>query len=311
MSIDRYIAAISTLLAAVAVVVAIYPAELNKALGQTYPMAPAGYTIAVVILGLVSLQLLIFVYFSAISRRDAHMTHALSLQVDEFEKELKQLRDDTLIDQITGIPNQSKLREDVVKIANKITEKDQYQAIMLDLDRFGAINNRFGYRKGDFVVKAVAQGIYSSMRRDEEAYKRPFAGRVAPDDLWRRIYRKYSGGDEFIFLIRGPEHEALGFLTRLQRRFDNEFRKQIEEILGEPWKLSFHAGVCRLNPGDKFNTMLGRVEENLRLARQDGSESRVFWQSGKTSADFPNDALAARAYADAQKQFALGGIRFA
>jgi GGDEF domain-containing protein len=305
MSIDRYIATISTLLAAVAVVVAIYPAELNKALGQTYPMAPAGYTIAVVLLVFVSLQLLTFGYFMAISRRDAHRTHALSLQVDAFDKELKKFRDDTLIDQVTGIPNQSKLREDVVKIANKITEKDQYQVIMLDLDRFGTINNRFGYRKGDFVVKAIAQGIYGKMRRDEEAYKRPFAGSVAPDNLWRRIYRKYSGGDEFIFLIRGPEHEALGFLVRLQRRFDSEFRKQIEEILSEPWKLSFHAGVCRLNPGDKFNTMLGRVEECLRLARQDGSESRVFWQSGKTSVDFPNDAVAARAYADAEEQFAL------
>ena len=227
MNIDRYIATISTLLAAVAVVVAIYPAELNKALGQTYPMAPAGYTIAVALLVLVSLQLLTFVYFAAISRRDAHRTHALSLQVDALEKELKQFRDDTLVDLVTGIPNQSKLREDVVKIATKITEKDQYQVIMLDLDGFGKINNRFGYRKGDFVVKAVAQGIYSSMRRDEEAYKRPFAGNVAPDDLWRRIYRKYSGGDEFIFVIRGSEDEALGFLLRLQRRFDSEFSKQI------------------------------------------------------------------------------------
>ena len=106
-------------------------------------------------------------------------------------------------------------------------------------------------------------------------------------------------------MIRGTEDEALGFLLRVQRRFDNEFSKQVDKILGEPWKLSFHAGLCRLNPGDKFETMLGPVEECLRLARQDGSESRVFWASGKTSADFPNAAFAARAYADAQKQFAL------
>jgi len=143
------------------------------------------------------------------------------------------------------------------------------------------------------------------MRRDEEAYKRPFAGAVAPDDLWRRIYRKYSGGDEFIFLIRGGEDEALGFLVRVQRRFDSEFGEQVQAVLGEPWTLSFHAGLCRLHPGDNFGTMLGRVEECLRLARQDGSESRVFWASGKTSADFPDGGFAARTYADAQRQFAL------
>ena len=145
---------------------------------------------------------------------------------------------------------------------------------MLDLDGFGKINDKFGYRKGDFVIKALAQKIYNSMRRDEEAYKRPYAGNAAPDDLWRRIYRKYSGGDEFIFLIRGAEDEALGFLLRLQRRFDSEFGKEVATILGEPWKLSFHAGVCRLNPGtslrlcwDEWRTACGsRARTAVRLA---------------------------------------------
>lgn len=305
MNIDRLIAAISTLLAAAAIVAAIYTAELNKALGQTYAFAIAGYTIVVWASVLIILQALMFLYFSSLARRDSHKTHVLTLQVDALEKELKRYRDETLLDVVTGIPNQLKLHEDIVEIVNKISEKDQYQVIMLDLDGFGKINTRFGYRKGDLVIKAIAQGIYNSMRRDEEAYKRPFAGSVAPDDLWRRIYRKYSGGDEFIFLIRGTEDEALGFLLRVQRRFDTELGKQVEAILGDPWTLSFHAGLCRLNPGDKFETMLGRVEECLRLARQKGSESRVFWPSGKTSDAFPAGSFAARTYADAQKQFAL------
>jgi diguanylate cyclase (GGDEF)-like protein len=305
MNFDRFIAIFAILLTAVTIIVGIYPAELNKALGHAYPITVTGYNIVIISIIVIVLQLLILLSFALILRREAHKAHVLSLQVDAFENELRRFRDNTLVDVVTGIPNQSKLQEDVVRIASKITDKDQYQVIMLDFDRFGEINNKFGYRKGDLVIKAIAQGIYNSMRRDEEAYKRPFAGSVAADDLWRRIYRKYSGGDEFIFLIRGTEDEALGFLLRVQRRFDSEFGKQVQAILGEPWKLSFHAGLCRLNPGDKFETMLGRVEECLRLARQKGSEARVFWASGKTNADFPDNSFAARTYTDAQKLFAL------
>lgn len=304
MPIDRSIAAISTLLAAVAIVVAIYPNELNQALRDVYHFSISGFVIAVICLVFVILQSTLIVYFVFVAQRDASKTHVLSLQVAALESELKKYRDDTLVDIVTGIPNQLKLSEDVVQVGARITEKDQYQVIMIDLDRFGEINTRFGYRKGDLVIKAVAQGIYTSMRRDEEAYKRPFAGAIAPDDLWRRIYRKYSGGDEFIFLLRGAEDEALGFLLRLQRRFDGELGKQVQAVLGEAWKLSFHAGLCRLYSRDSFETMLGRVEECLRLARQDGSESRVFWASGKTSGDFPDGSFAARTYADAQKEFA-------
>jgi diguanylate cyclase (GGDEF)-like protein len=305
MNIDRLIATISVLLAAAAVAAAIYPAEMNKALGQSYSVTLAGLTI---VMGLVILAFAVLVIvLLAIGRlsHERNKVHKLALQVDALENELKRYREQTLVDVVTGIPNQEKLQEDVLEIAGRITAADQYQVIMLDLDRFGKINAKFGYRKGDLIIKYIAQSIYSTMRRNEEAYKRPFAGAVAADDLWRRIYRKYSGGDEFIFLIGGVENEALGFLLRLKRRFDDEFIKRVQAIVGEPWTLNFHAGVCRLNPGDKFETMLGRVEDCLRLARQEGSECRVFWASGKTSADFKPDSFAARIYADAERQFAL------
>ena len=225
MSVDRLIAAISALCAVIAIVVAIYPAELNQALQNTYPLEVPGYAAAVT--ELVTLSILLMLFFSARTiiqrerevhnsslREEREKLRNSSLLVDALDVELQYYRKEMHVDVVTGIPNQLKLQEDVAAIVNQITATSQYHAIMIDLDRFGQVNDRFGYHKGDLIIKYIAQTIFNTMRRNEEAYKRPFAGDVAPDDLWRRIYRKYSGGDEFVFIVAGGEDgEALGFLS--------------------------------------------------------------------------------------------------
>ncbi len=293
-NIDRLIAVLSVLSAVVAIIVAIYPAELHGALQETYGLSVPGYTIAVAGLVALAILLTLFLSFRSIMRREREKMHNSSLLVDALNGELRQYREKMHVDVVTGIPNQLKLQEDVADIVKRITATNQYQAIMLDLDGFGQINDRFGYHKGDLVIRYIAQSIYNTMRRNEEAYKRPFAGDVTNDDIWRRIYRKYSGGDEFVFIVAGGEDEALGFLLRMKRRFEQDLSNHVGTILGEPWHLVFHAGVCHFNPGDTFETLLSRVEECLRLARQKGSLSRVFWMSRKTSADCPPGSIAER-----------------
>lgn len=230
---------------------------------------------------------------------------ALQAALEAVQAELKSSVGALQRDVVTGIPNQVKLEADLAEIAASIHRPDVSQLVMIDLDGFGAVNDRFGYQKGDELIRAIAQAIHGSMRRDEEAYKRPFAGSTSVDDLWRRIYRKYSGGDEFVFLLSGAEPEALGFLMRLQRRFEAEFTPKAAEILGAPWPVSFHAGVCPLYPGDSFDAAIQRVEECLRLARQSGSASRVYWMSHTRAADLPESNPAASAYAAAEKAFAI------
>jgi diguanylate cyclase (GGDEF)-like protein len=302
-NVERMIAVVSALCAVVAIVASIYTPELHGALQKTYVLSVRGYTVAAV--GLVALGILLslFVWSRSTVRQEREKVRNSSLMVDALNGELRHYREKVHVDVVTGIPNQLKLQEDVVDIVKQITAATQYQAIMLDLDGFGQINDRFGYHKGDLVIRYIAQSIYNTMRRNEEAYKRPFAGDVANDDLWRRIYRKYSGGDEFVFIVVGGEDEALGFLLRMKRRFEQELSKHVGAILGEPWSLVFHAGVCHLNHNDTFETLVSRVEECLRLARQKGSVSRVFWMSRKSSADCPPGSILERTYRDAEQQF--------
>lgn len=222
---------------------------------------------------------------------------------------LDQLRNNELmqqIDVVTRIPNQTKLKADLKIISARMRSGDEYQMIMLDLDSFGKINKRFGYQKGDDVIEYIAQSIYQSMRRNEVVYKRPIAGGIASDDLPRGIYRKYSGGDEFIFVLYGNEAEALGFLLRQTNDFEGKFQRHIEQIIPkETWHLKFRAGICPIYHNDTFEEVIHRVEDCLRKADLEGSKSRVYWHSRRVHSDFPENARDRGVYLSAEKRFAL------
>lgn len=237
-------------------------------------------------------------YVSYSGRRSrSHLETALDLA----QRQLRQSDFLRFFDEVTGIPNQRKLRNDFDEL---IKQSHQPVMIMLDLDGFGSINNRFGYEKGDAVIRYIANDTSQTMRRNEDIYKMPSEQKAGL--LRRVIYRKYSGGDEFVIVLNGGERAALGFLGRLKDRFDYEISQYIcNEILKHPWPVKFHAGVSTVEIGDSLSTAIERVETCLRMAKQEGSTSRVIWLSRKTAADFAPKSPDANTYAEAETAFAL------
>lgn len=176
-------------------------------------------------------------------------------------------------DVVTRIPNQRQWRKDLQSIQLELERGWPFQVILIDLDNFKAINDRFGFEKGDDVISLFAQTLCNSMRRDEKIYKRPFdelsgdedeglSGAGDPEELkrlkelWRRIYRKYSGGDEFLFLTKGTEEEALGFLRRIHINTVTKVSKEVEKLLGARATIDFHGAICPIYPNDDASTAL-------------------------------------------------------
>jgi diguanylate cyclase (GGDEF)-like protein len=77
----------------------------------------------------------------------------------------------------------------------------------VDLDRFKVINDTLGHKAGDFVLNTMAERLRAVLRET---------------DTIARI-----GGDEFVLILRGPEHADLS-ATTLQR---------IMDVIGEPMTL--------------------------------------------------------------------------
>src|SRR5690242_13026300 len=168
-------------------------------------------------------------------------------EVDALDLQLRDRERLRLIDITTGIPNQLKWDKDIETLSKLKEAPPQSQMIIIDLDNFREINQRYSYEKGDAVIRCFARSVFNTMRRDEEIYKNLMRDQndepVPLEERWQRIYRKYTGGDEFIFIIAGTQAEAVGFLVRIARDLLPKINREISEIVNHPLQLAFHAGM--------------------------------------------------------------------
>jgi GGDEF domain-containing protein len=243
--------------------------------------------------------------------------HVKSQEVDTL---LQQIRDKDrlrLLDIVTGIPNQLKWEKDVKDLSKSDDPDPHYQMVMIDLDNFREINKVYGYEKGDQVIKEFARTIFNSMRRDEHIYKnlaREEDGRdltAKSPTAKEQIYRKYTGGDEFILMINGDQAEALGLLTRLLRDLMPKINDRVSKfILNSELTLSFHAGMCEWVLGDEPQDVLMRLEGTLRKAINSPA-SRLYYYPEITGDEFERQVLQSTGkpprwnpYRDAERIFA-------
>ena len=96
---------------------------------------------------------------------------------DLIEARLNQL------DSLTGVLNKEAIRHSITRVFE--TTKEGHALILMDLDNFKEVNDRYGHMEGDDVIRGVAKTIRNHVR---------------PEDLVGRF-----GGDEFVALIRNVD----------------------------------------------------------------------------------------------------------
>lgn len=71
------------------------------------------------------------------------------------------------IDSLTGLPNRRYLDELISIVPQRRREGDTLGALMIDIDRFKRLNDRYGHATGDAVLRAVASAIYVTTRAED------------------------------------------------------------------------------------------------------------------------------------------------
>ena len=87
-------------------------------------------------------------------------------------------------DALTGLPNRRYFDEFCGLMARRRRSGDAVGVLMIDIDRFKALNDRHGHATGDEVLRAVGGAIVSAVREDD-------------------VPARY-GGEEFVVLLRNP-----------------------------------------------------------------------------------------------------------
>lgn len=156
-------------------------------------------------------------------------------------------------DGLTGVLTRSALMRRAQAVADGARRHGAPAAfVMLDLDHFKSINDRFGHATGDRVLTSFALMLVRRLRSGDEV------GRL--------------GGEEFGIVIGDAD---AGDVQRLVSRLLDEFAAVDHSSAdGTPLYATFSAGVAMFEQGDDLETWVRRADDALYVAKR-GGRARV------------------------------------
>jgi diguanylate cyclase (GGDEF)-like protein/PAS domain S-box-containing protein len=129
---------------------------------------------------------------------------SISRDVTEHKQFEKRLAEMATHDPLTGLPNRLLLSDRfTIALALSRRTRNRLALLMLDLDRFKAVNDSMGHDVGDQLLKAVAKRLLGTMRKS---------------DTVARI-----GGDEFVLVL--PQIPEANEAAKLAQRVLGAFRE--------------------------------------------------------------------------------------
>jgi len=262
---------------------------------------------------IILLMLLIAIIIYAIF---SHQLFAEEIKVQELELKIKNLKDllreseeRKNTDVITGVPNEEKLKIDLDSYFKRPSRPDEAQLVMIDLVDFKKTNEKYGFLFGDEVLRYVAQRIYCEMRRSESMYR--YFHDQSKDPLWTRFYRKYPGGDEFLFLLEGDMCDAMGFIVRLNNSIFKDLSNNSEKTLGVNVAFKFHCAIVTVQPSDDYKTATRKVSSIFKRLNTDDKPSLAWYPENYFDFNVKKEKIeiSKRWLEEAKKIFSISNIK--
>jgi len=142
------------------------------------------------------------------------------------------------------------LLEQQIKTANR--KKISILLLYLDIDGFKEINDTFGHKEGDMILKDVGQLFKSTLREV---------------DIICRM-----GGDEFLLIF--PE-SSLNEIPLIRERLSKNLEK-LNQKLGKPYKIDFSVGFSNYDPSNPLS-----IDELIIIADENMYEEKKSKNKGR------------------------------
>jgi diguanylate cyclase (GGDEF)-like protein len=232
------------------------------------------------------------VWMTVVSFEALLFTIAIAFILLAMAKERTEHRHKTaaLIDPLTGIANRRAFLQDGEAQLKRLTADPRPTAVMLlDLDNFKSINDRFGHATGDRVLEIFAEVGNSTIRRA---------------DLFGRL-----GGEEFAAVLHDTTRErALAVAEQIRARFAEAAR----DVDGRPVIATVSIGVAISHDAVfDLSGLLAQADDALYRAKDSGrnrveiaSLDVILGRAKRAGADLPAIAVAGSSAATAVEQSA-------
>lgn len=190
-----------------------------------------------------------------ILRRQTYMDrmriHRLALKNENLQTRSEKYKHLSSMDTLTETYNRRGIEQAVQEMLSRRQDKS-LALILLDIDRFKQLNDRFGHAAGDRILKQIAQILMGCTRSNDRV------GR------W--------GGEEFILLCPQTDLDSSFSLAEKVRHTiaDTTF-----EADGHPVHITSSFGVGVIQPNESFITTFKRIDKALYNAKSKGRNCTV------------------------------------
>lgn len=181
----------------------------------------------------------------------------LGLQIQELEKE-------TIVDHLTGLKTRRYFEVELGRYIEAINSEqdresqerrkggigfDTFGLLFCDIDDFKKINDTYGHKAGDEVLRVVSQIIQSRIRDLDVASR------------W--------GGEEIVVALLGAEEEAATKKAEeIRRLVEEEGKRRLTHY--PDLEVSLSIGVTAFHPGLSFEEAVGRADSAMYKAKEAG-----------------------------------------
>jgi diguanylate cyclase (GGDEF)-like protein len=177
---------------------------------------------------------------------------------EELKRALSEQTDLARTDYLTQVSN----RRNFFQLAERelaLGERHRHAVsiVLLDIDHFKAINDRFGHDLGDEVLKSAAKAMKESLR--------------STDTLAR------YGGEEFIVLLPYTDSSEAGQVAQHLRAAIAHCRVVAGSGIAE---VTISAGVATARPGETIDALVRRADDALYAAKSTGRNRVVIAADG-------------------------------
>jgi diguanylate cyclase (GGDEF)-like protein/PAS domain S-box-containing protein len=163
-------------------------------------------------------------------------------------QQLRELRQQTRTDSVTGISNRAHLEGRLRALVAEFAGKSDAGVIFLDIDHFKQFNDAHGHDTGDRVLRMVAATLKSSLR--------------ATDAIGR------WGGEEFLGILY--EVSSLESLRKTCEKLRTLVELSSLDLDGRGLSVTISVGGTLLHPDDSPESIVHRADELMYRSKQEG-----------------------------------------
>ncbi len=191
--------------------------------------------------------------FKATATHDEKLKEAQKdLETETTAKE--EIQKHVMYDNLTGAFSRELLfqrGEEMAMLGNRGTLS--FSAFFIDLDEFKSVNDTFGHKKGDKVLKSLVKLIKKAIRKADTIYR--------------------YGGDEFVVLAPTAKEEDTPTIGEKIRK---EVETSLASTLGITTPLTVTIGGASHKPGLSFADLLERADSAMYAGKKERNKSYVY-----------------------------------